>query len=261
MKPLFDLNRKTAAITGAGSGIGASIARVFARQGANICILDIDRENAEKVIANIKQDGGQAHFYHCDIANHQQVLDTFDRLHQDHDQLNIFVNNAAIAHIGNVETTSEEDLDKLYRINIKGAYSCLQAAVKKMKLNGGGAILNMASVASVLGLPDRFAYSMSKGAILNMTYSVARDFIKDNIRCNAVGPARVHTPFVDGYLKANYPGKEEEMFEKLSATQPIGRMGTPDEIAYLALYLCSDEAGFVTGSFFPIDGGFIRLNT
>ena len=261
MNPLFDLSGKTAAITGAASGIGASIAQVFARQGAHVCILDIDDAGATAMVASIKEAGGQAQYYRCDIVSYQEVTDTFDQLYQDHGQLNIFVNNAAIAHIGNVETTSEEDMDRVYQVNIKGAYNCLHAAVKKMKLNHGGAILNMASVASVLGLKDRFAYSMSKGAILTMTYSVAKDFIEDNIRCNAIGPARVHTPFVDGFLKANYPGREKEVFDQLSATQPIGRMGTPDEIAYLALYLCSDEAGFVTGSFFPIDGGFIRLNT
>ncbi|MEM6700290.1 MAG: SDR family oxidoreductase, partial [Bacteroidota bacterium] len=172
----------------------------------------------------------------------------------------IVINNAAISHIGTVENTNSEDLDRLYQVNVKGCYHILQAAVHHMKKSKGGVILNMASIASVIGLKDRFAYSMSKGALLTMTYSVARDFLDSNIRCNAIGPARVHTPFVDDFLAKNYPNEEKEMYEKLAKIQPIGRMGTPEEIAYLALYLCSDEAAFVTGSFYPIDGGFLTLN-
>jgi NAD(P)-dependent dehydrogenase (short-subunit alcohol dehydrogenase family) len=261
MKSLFNLNNKVAIVTGGGSGIGEAIAKVFAQQGAEVCILDINQQNAEAVVKHILEAGGKAHFYKCDIADHQEVEGVFEKIYQMFGQLNILVNNAGVAHIGNVETTTETDMDRLYKINIKGAYSCMQAAVIQMKKSGGGVILNLASVASVLGISDRFAYSMSKGAMLTMTYSVAKDYVGDNIRCNAVGPGRVHTPFVDGFLKNNYPGQEAEMFEKLSKTQPIGRMAKPEEIAYMALYLCSDEAGFVTGSFFPIDGGFMTLNS
>ena len=171
------------------------------------------------------------------------------------------MNNAGIAHVGNIENTSEEDIDRLYQVNIKGVYNCIFACIPHMKKQGGGVILNMASIASTLGISDRFAYSMSKGAVLTMTYSVAKDYIGDNIRCNCISPARVHTPFVDGFIAKNYPGKEEEMFDKLSKTQPIGRMGTPEEIAALALFLCSDQAGFITGTDYPIDGGFIKLNS
>ena len=171
------------------------------------------------------------------------------------------MNSAGIAHIGKLDTTPEADFDRIVAVNIKGVYNAMFAAIRKMKEQGGGVILNLASVAASLGLSDRFAYSMSKGAVLSMTLSVAKDYIADNIRCNCISPARVHTAFVDGFLKKNYPGKEEEMFQKLSKTQPIGRMGKPSEIAALALYLCSDEAGFVTGCDYPIDGGFVRLNT
>jgi 2-keto-3-deoxy-L-fuconate dehydrogenase len=145
-------------------------------------------------------------------------------------------------------------------VNVKGVYNTLKAAIPQMKINGGGAILNMASIAGLVGIPDRFAYSMSKGAVLSMTMATAKDYLSHNIRCNSISPARIHTPFVDGFLEKNYPDNKAEMFAKLSKTQPIGRMGTPEEVAALALYLCSDEAGFITGCDYPIDGGFLKLN-
>lgn len=256
MKAPFRLDNKTAIITGGASGIGASIAQVFAQQGAQVHILDINIDAGEALAKEISGQEGQAFFHHCDITDQKKVNATFEGI----GQLDILVNNAAIAHIGNVETTTAADMDKIYEVNIKSVYHCLQVGVKMMK-EKGGAILNLASVASVLGIQDRFAYSTSKGAVLTMTYSIAKDYLQHNIRCNAIGPARVHTPFVDGYLKDNYPGKEEEMYQVLAQTQPIGRMGKPEEIAYLALYLCSNEAGFITGSFYPIDGGFLTLNT
>ncbi len=173
--------------------------------------------------------------------------------------LNILVNNAGISHIGKLETTSEADFERVFRVNVKGVYNCLFAAIDLLKAHGGGVILNMASIAGSAALADRFAYSMSKGAVIAMTYSVAQDYLAHNIRCNCISPARVHTPFVDDYLHKNYPGKEEEMFRKLSAAQPIGRMGQPEEVAALALFLCSDEAAFITGTDYPIDGGFFKL--
>ena len=147
----------------------------------------------------------------------------------------------------------------VFDVNVKGVFHCLKSGVKRMKRSGGGVILNLASIASAIGLADRFAYSMSKGAVLTMTLSVATDYIADNIRCNCVMPARIHTPFVDGYLKSTTPAANREMFKKLSEYQPIGRMGKPEEVAALALYLCSDEASFVTGSAYAIDGGVISL--
>jgi 2-keto-3-deoxy-L-fuconate dehydrogenase len=170
------------------------------------------------------------------------------------------VNSAGISHIGKADSTPEEDFDRVFQVNVKGVYNCLHEAIPLMKQQRGGVILNLASIASSVGIPDRFAYSMSKGAVAAMTLSVAKDYINDGIRCNCISPARVHTPFVDGFLKKNYPGREEEMFDKLSKTQPIGRMAKPDEIAGLILYLCSEEASFITGCDYPIDGGFIKLN-
>ncbi|MFG6685730.1 SDR family NAD(P)-dependent oxidoreductase [Mariniflexile sp. HNIBRBA6329] len=254
----FSLKNKTAIITGGGSGIGKAISKTLADQGAYIHILELNVDNAKITKSEIENDGGSAEVHQCNVANQEDVVKVIDAI-SEKNTINILINNAGIAHIGNVENTPEADLDRVYSVNVKGVYNCIFAAIPHMKKNGG-VILNMASIASSVGLSDRFAYSMSKGAALTMTYSVAKDYLAYGIRCNCMSPARIHTPFVDGFLKNNYPGKEAEMFEKLSKTQPIGRMGKPQEVADLALYLCSDEASFITGTDFPIDGGFIKLN-
>ncbi len=261
MESAFSLKDKVAVITGGGKGIGESICKVFAQHGAIVHLLDIDAENGSRVVRAIKAAGGQAFFHECDLSHHETTGTVFEKIYAQSNALNILINNAGIAQIGNVENTSVEDMNRIYQVNILGVYNCLHLGIPLMKLSGGGAIINMASVASVVGLADRFGYSMSKGAVYTMTFSIAKDYLTDNIRCNAIGPGRVHTPFVDNYLKSTYPDKEKEMFDKLSASQPIGRMGQAKEIAHLALYLCSDEAAFITGSFYPIDGGFLRLNT
>jgi 2-keto-3-deoxy-L-fuconate dehydrogenase len=253
---MFSLAHKTAVITGGGSGIGKAIAKLFAQQQATVHILELNAEAGQQAVAEIEAAGGTAQAHGADVSNQAQVLAAFEAI----GRVDILVNNAGIAHVGKLENTTEADFERIYRVNVKGAYNCLFAAVPLMKQHGGGVIVNMASIAAHVGITDRFAYSMSKGAIHAMTLSVARDYLGDNIRCNSISPARVHTPFVDGFVAANYPGKEEEMFAKLSKSQPIGRMGTPEEVAALALYLCSDEAGFVTGCDYPLDGGFINLN-
>ncbi len=255
----FNYNNKTVLVTGGGSGIGEAISKQFAINGANVHILDFQLDKAQQTVEEITSAGHNAQAHQCDVSNHEQVKEIIYGIAVDR-SLDVLINNAGIAHIGNIEQTSEADLDRLYEVNIKGVYNCIHAVIGKMKEQGSGVILNMASIASSVGISDRFAYSMTKGAVLTMTYSVAKDYIGDGIRCNCISPARVHTPFVDGFLTKNYPGKEKEMFEKLSKTQPIGRMGKPDEVAQLALYLCSDEASFITGTDFPIDGGFIKLN-
>lgn len=253
---MLSLKGKKAVVTGGGSGIGKAVALNFAKQGAEVFVLELNAASAETVIAEITAKGGKAAVFACDVSNQEEVLNVFKQI----GKLDILVNNAGVSHIGSVETTSVADFERLFNVNVKGVYNCLYAAIPLMKQNGGGAILNMSSIAAVVGLTDRFAYSMTKGAVYAMTLSVAKDYIKENIRCNCISPARVHTPFVDGFLAKNYPGKEAEMFEKLSQSQPIGRMGKPEEIANLILYLCSDEASFITGSDYPIDGGFIKLN-
>lgn len=256
---MFSLEGKTAVVTGGGSGIGKAISVLFARQGASVHILDHDESAAKLVEDGILTGGGRARATRCDVSDQQQVKETVERIATESGGIHILVNNAGIAHVGTVETTNEDDFTRLVNVNVRGVYNCLQAVIPAMKRQGG-VILNMASVASSVGIPERFAYSMTKGAVVGMTLSVAKDYLRHKIRCNCISPARVHTPFVDGFIARNYPGKEQEMFEKLSHTQPIGRMAEPEEIAHLALYLCSDEASFISGCDYPIDGGFIKLN-
>ncbi|HZR66668.1 MAG TPA: SDR family oxidoreductase [Terriglobales bacterium] len=254
----FRLDGKTAAITGGGSGIGRAIALKFAQNGARVWILDLNENDAKTVAGEIVSAGGTASAHKCDVTDQAQVLSTFREITRQ-GALNILVNNAGISHIGSVESTSEAEFDRVLRVNVKGYYNCIHAAVPQMK-TGGGVILNMASVAGSTGLDNRFAYSTSKGAVIAMTYSVARDCLPYKIRCNCISPARVHTPFVDGYLQKTYPGREQEMYDKLAQTQPVGRMGEPEEIAGLALYLCCDAASFITGAEYLIDGGFMNLH-
>ena len=255
----FDLSGKVAAVTGGASGIGQSVALLLARQGAHVAVLDRDAVGAERVLGQIRARGGRALFLPCDVASASDVAASFSALGREPRRLDILVNNAGIAHIGNLETTSESDLDRIYSVNVKGAYHCLREAIPLLRRAGGGAIVNLSSIAALVGLEDRFAYSMSKGALTAMTLSVARDYLSQHIRCNCVCPARVHTPFVDGFLAQNFPGREREVFERLARAQPIGRMGKPEEVAALVLYLCSDEAAFITGAVYPIDGGVISL--
>jgi len=250
---------KTAVITGAGSGIGYAISLRLARKNIKVMVLDIDKDAALNTVADIDAAGGKADAFAVDVADNRQVADVIDEISADH-SIDILVNNAGIAHIGNIEMADESDLDRLYNINIKGTYNGMAAVIPLMKTQGGGVIINMASVAATVGISDRFAYSMTKGAVVSMTLSVAKDYVGENIRCNCISPGRVHTPFVDNFLEKNFPDNKAEMFETLSKSQPIGRMGTPDEIAAMVDYLCSDDATFITGSNFPIDGGFVTLN-
>ncbi len=257
MPNLFSLKNKKAVITGGGSGIGKAISLLFAQQGASVIILDTNSENAEETVSQIKNEGGLAIAHLCNVANQSEVIKIFEET----GNLHILINNAGIAHIGKATTTSETDFDRILNINVKGVYNCLHAAIPHLIKSGGGVIINMASIAAWVGLADRFAYSAAKGAVAAMTVSVAKDYIGEGIRCNSISPARVHTPFVDGFIKNTYPEREPEIFETLSKTQPIGRMGKPEEVATLALFLASDEASFITGCDYLIDGGFVKLNT
>ena len=256
---MFRLDSKTAIITGGGSGIGRAVAKVFAKQGANVFVLDLDEQGGINVVEEIKGSGGKANFKKCNVSFQAEVNEVINQIVNEVSSIQILLNIAGIAHVGNAENTNESDFDRLINVNVKGVYNMLHAVIPYLK-KSGGVILNMASVASTVGIPDRFAYSMTKSAVVGMTLSVAKDYIHQNIRCNCVSPGRVHTPFVDGFIAKNYPCKEKEMFEKLSKTQPIGRMAQPEEVANLTLYLCSDEASFITGCDYAIDGGFIKLN-
>ncbi len=251
---------KTALVTGGGSGIGYCVSTRLASEGAYVIIVDVDAAGANSTLEKIILNGGDGAVLVCDISNRSQVTQVTKDIPDECD-IDILINNAGIAHVGNIENTAEADFDHIYNVNVKGIYNVLSVIIPLMKQRRKGVIVNMASVASSVGIPDRFAYSMSKGAVMSMTYSIAKDYIDYGIRCNCVAPSRVHTPFVDNFIAKNYPDNAEEMFDKLSKSQPIGRMGTPEEVASAVAYLCSDEAAFITGTNFPVDGGFITLNS
>jgi NAD(P)-dependent dehydrogenase (short-subunit alcohol dehydrogenase family) len=255
----FDLAGKTAVITGGASGIGLAIARRFTAHHAAVEIIDLQQANLDAAVAELRSAGYHAQGESCDVGDPASVDAAFARILARRDRLHILVNNAGIAHVGNALTTSPEDFARIQRVNVNGVAHCSQAALRHMTAHGGGVILNMASTVAQSAIPDRFAYATSKGAVLAMTYAIAKDFLAHGVRCNAIMPGRVHTPFVDGFIAKNYPGREAEMFERLSLAQPIGRMGKPDEIAAAALFLCSDEASFITGSAYPVDGGTLTL--
>jgi 2-keto-3-deoxy-L-fuconate dehydrogenase len=255
----FRLNNKVALVTGGASGIGQAIALCFAEHGAVIRVVDLNGEAAQQTAERITQLGGAATAHLCDLTDAAGATAVFKEI-LGLSRIDILVNSAGVSHVGRLENTSDEDFERIFRVNVLGTHHAMRETIPAMVAQKGGVILNLASIAASAGLEDRYAYSMSKGAVLSMTYSVARDYLRHNIRCNAISPARVHTPFVDGFVKKNFPGKEAEAFAKLSASQPIGRMAQPSEVATLALYLCSDEASFVTGTDYPLDGGFFNLH-
>ena len=253
----IDLKGKRALVTGAASGIGNAIAEVFAQAGAEVVLLDLHQAATTSAAAAITAStGSSCTAIAADVSEEAAVSAAFAQVEG---ALDIVVNSAGVPHIGTVLDTGIEDFDRLYRVNVRGTYLCMRAAAQRMQAQGSGCILSLASIAATSGIPQRFAYSMTKGAVRSMTLSAAKDLLPFNIRCNCISPARVHTPFVDGFVAKNYPGREEEMMKTLSAAQPVGRMGTPREIAELALYLCSDAASFITGTDAFIDGGFTTL--
>jgi 2-keto-3-deoxy-L-fuconate dehydrogenase len=254
--PPFRLDDKLAVVTGAGSGIGRAVALLFAQQGAEVAVLDRDARAAEETAGMIDGARGGPFPVVCDVSRADEVAEVFAAIGRRRGGLDVLVNNAGIAHVGTVETTSEADFDRVFAVNVKGAFLCTKAAIPHLLQRRGSVILNMSSIAAIHGIPERFAYSASKGALQAMTCSIAIDYMK-RIRCNAICPARVHTPFVDGFLDQAYPGRQAEILRQLSEYQPLGRMGRPEEVAALALYLCSDEASFITGQAFPIDGGVL----
>ena len=255
---MFRLEKKIAFVTGAGSGIGESIARLFAQQGAHVVVADIREDAAQRVAGEILEAGGSARVQPLDAAEEAQVKAAIEHVATREGRLDILVNNAGISHVGNILETSLEDWDRLMRVNARGVFLCAREGVRHMLAQSppGGAIINMASVAAMIGIERRLPYCATKGAVLALTRSIAIDFATRKIRCNAICPGTVQTPFVEGYLARNFAGHEDEVRQQLHARQPVGRMGQPDEIACAALYLASDEAAFVTGSALVIDGGW-----
>ncbi len=245
---LFRLDGKLAVVTGGASGIGAAIVRRLTEQGARVVVLDVADE------AEI----GDAVIY-CDVSSPDSVSAAFTKI----DAIgspDILVNSAGIGFVGDLLATNPQDFDRLMGVNARGVFLTCKESVKRMKDAGtGGAIVNICSIAGKVSLQERFAYSATKGAVLMMTKAIAQDYIRDGIRANCVCPARVHTPFVDAYLAKNYPGHEAEKLAELSSAQPMGRMGLPDEIANLVLYLASNESSFVTGADYDIDGGCLAM--
>lgn len=255
---MFRLDGKRALVTGGGSGIGEAIARLFADQGAQVCVADVQADAAHRVASSIVEQGGLAYDVELDVADEAQVRTCFDYVTNQHGRLDILVNNAGISHVGNILETSLEDWERVLRVNARGVFLCARDAVRVMLAQEpkGGVIINISSAAALIGIDRRLPYSASKGAVLAMTRSIAMDFVDQGIRCNAICPGTVHTPFVEGYLKRSFPGQEDAVRQTLHARQPLGRMGQPEEIAAAALYLASDEAAFITGSALVIDGGW-----
>lgn len=251
---MFELNGKIALVTGAASGIGEAIAVTLARRGAFVYVADLDEANGERVAAEIANDGGKSRFLKLDVAEIADCKKASEVILADQGKLDVLVNNAGIGHVGTILETTAEDLDRLYAVNVRGMFSLTKAFLPSMIERKYGVIINTASIGGVVAIKDRLAYCTTKFAVVGFTKCVALDHALQGIRANAICPGRVETPFVKARI-ASYPDPQKA-YEEMAATQAVGRMGTPEEIAAAVLYLASDEAAFVTGTAFEIDGGF-----
>lgn len=251
---MFDLTGKIALVTGAASGIGEAIAVILARAGAFVYVTDLDEEKGNRVAAGIKGDSGEAEFLKLNVAENEDCLHSAEIIYKNHGRLDILINNAGVGHVGTIRETECEDLDRLYAINVRGMFNLTKAFIEGMVERKYGVIINIASIGGIVAIKDRLAYCTTKFAVVGFTKCLALDHALQGIRANAVCPGRVETPFVKNRIN-EYPDPEKA-YREMAATQAIGRMATPEEIAAAVLYLSSDEAAFVTGTAFEIDGGF-----
>jgi 2-keto-3-deoxy-L-fuconate dehydrogenase len=252
---MFKLSGKTALITGAGSGIGEQIALTFARAGAKVYIMDKDAERGANVVDRVKAGGGLAALVEGDVTKADSCNAAVETVLAANDgRCDILVNNAGIGHVGTILGTTEADIDRLYAVNVKGTMFMTQAALPAMIARKAGVIVNLASIAGIIAIRDRFAYCATKFAVVGMTKCLALDHAADGIRVNCICPGRVETEFVQGLI-SQYPDPQKA-YAEMCATQLLNRMGKPEEIAAAALYLASDEAAFVTGSSLIIDAGW-----
>ena len=251
---MFDLTGKVVLITGAASGIGEAIAKTMASRNAFVYVADIDRENGSRVVAEIDDSGGEAKFLELNVTSESECIEGARLVHAEHGKLDILVNNAGIGHVGTIENTTGDDLDRLYAVNVRGMFDLTKAFIPGMRERRYGVIVNMSSVGGVAAVKERLAYCVTKFAVVGFTKCLALDYAADGIRANCICPGRVETPFVKARIN-EYPDPKKA-YREMAATQAVGRMGTPEEIAAAALYLASDEAAFVTGTALLIDGGF-----
>lgn len=251
---MFRLDDKITLVTGAGSGIGESIAKLFAQSGAFVGVIDRDQSSAEATSKSIQESGGKSEAFHFDVCNAQACNDLAESLQERFGRIDILVNNAGIGHVGTLLDTEAEDLDRMYDVNVKGVFNMTKAVLMDMVGCGKGNIINLASIGGVVAVRDRLAYCTTKFAVVGFTKCIALDHASEGIRCNCICPGRVETPFVKARL-AEYPDPEKA-YQDMASTQALGRMARPEEIASAALYLASDESSFVTGTPFLIDGGW-----
>lgn len=254
----FRLDGKVAVVTGGGSGIGAATCRGFAEQGARVVVADVNAEHGQQVAKNL---GEAAVFCRTDVTDLSSMQAAVAAAVERFGRLDVLVNNAGIGHVGSIQETEAADWSRLINVNMSGVFHGSRAAVDQMLAQApqGGLIVNIASVAGMIGIARRFAYCATKGAVIAMTRQVAVDYVKQGIRCNAICPGTVYSPFVEGYVERFHHDTREETIKELHARQPIGRMGRPEEVADLAVYMASDEAGFMTGSAVVLDGGWTAL--
>ncbi|MBP1932681.1 NAD(P)-dependent dehydrogenase (short-subunit alcohol dehydrogenase family) [Ammoniphilus resinae] len=251
---MMRVDGKVAVVTGSGSGIGEAIAKRLSKEGAIVAICDLDEANGNRVADEILSTGNQAAFFKLDVSKEQNMKETIDKVVEKFGKFDIMVNNAGIGKAGTVIEQTEADWDLMMNVNAKGAFFGCKYAVKKMlDLGTKGSIVNIASVAGMVGVFNRAGYCASKAAIAGLTKSVASDFAEQGIRVNSISPGTIESPWIKKILSDN-PEPEQARIQ-MQQRQPIGRMGTPDEIANLAVFLASDEASFITGSNMVADGG------